>query len=115
MMHLGAFAAPHPDRSVRMRRKPGYHRRVRMIGRKVGAAAVFVLGLLAIGPATEREAQAQPSKTTPEKAAADVRARELFQKGDTAYAEGRYEEANAAFQEAYDLSGRPQFLAPGFR
>lgn len=45
-----------------------------------------------------------------EKAAADVRARELFLKGDAAYAEGRYEEALAAFQEAYDLSGRPQLL-----
>src|SRR5689334_19842947 len=45
-----------------------------------------------------------------EKAANDTRARELFQKGDTAYAEGRYEEALAAFQEAYDLSGRAQLL-----
>jgi tetratricopeptide (TPR) repeat protein len=45
-----------------------------------------------------------------EKAANDQRARELFQKGDTAYAEGRYEEALAAFQEAYDLSGRAQLL-----
>jgi len=45
-----------------------------------------------------------------EKAAADQRARELFQKGDTAYAEGRYEEALSAFTEAYELSGRAQLL-----
>lgn len=52
-------------------------------------------------------AHAQP-KT--EKAAADQRARELFLKADAAYAEGRYEEALAKFQEAHDLSGRPQLL-----
>lgn len=45
-----------------------------------------------------------------EKAAADQRARELFQKGDVAYAEGRYEEALSAFSEAYELSGRAQLL-----
>jgi tetratricopeptide (TPR) repeat protein len=52
-------------------------------------------------------AEAQPRG---EKAATDQRARELFQKGDAAYAEGRYEEALASFQEAYELSGRPQLL-----
>ncbi len=57
----------------------------------------------------EMAASAQP-KNASEKAALDVRARELFQKGDTAYAEGRYEEALAAFQEAHELSGRPQLL-----
>lgn len=56
---------------------------------------------------SETDARAQV-KT--EKAAADQRARELFQKGDTAYAEGRYEEALAAFSEAYELSGRAQLL-----
>ena len=39
-----------------------------------------------------------------------MRARELFEKGDAAYAEGRYEEAHASFFEAYELSGRPQLL-----
>ena len=52
----------------------------------------------------EMAASAQP-KNASEKAVFDVRARELFQKGDTAYAEGRYEEALAVFQEAYELSG----------
>ena len=41
---------------------------------------------------------------------ADVDARALFLKGDTAYAEARYEDALAAFQKSYDLSGRPQLL-----
>jgi len=66
-------------------------------------------GLSGIGglPGASGEALAQV-KT--EKAAADQRARELFLKADAAYAEGRYEEALGAFQEAYDLSGRPQLL-----
>lgn len=51
-----------------------------------------------------RTAYAQPK---PDK---DTQAKDLFSKGDTAYAEGRYEEALAAFQEAYGLSNRPQLL-----
>ena len=87
-----------------------------MTGRKIVAGLVVALGLGLLGPLvpasplTALAEAAPPPKQTPEKAAADVRARELFQKGDTAYAEGRYEEAHAAFQEAYDLSGRPQLL-----
>jgi tetratricopeptide (TPR) repeat protein len=62
-------------------------------------------------PFTARAVAAPPTtKASPEKVAADVRARELFEKGDAAYAEGRYEEAHAAFVEAYELSGRPQLL-----
>ena len=85
-----------------------------MTPRKIFAAAGVAVGLsgqLAPGSPFTAVAHAAPaSKPAPEKAAADVRARELFQKGDAAYAEGRYEEAHAAFQEAYDLSGRPQLL-----
>jgi tetratricopeptide (TPR) repeat protein len=55
----------------------------------------------------EREACAQPRT---EKNPNDQRARELFVKGDAAYAEGRYEEALAAFQESYELSGRALLL-----
>lgn len=40
----------------------------------------------------------------------EQRAKDLYAKGDAAYAEGRYEEALASFQEAYALSGRPQLL-----
>lgn len=54
-------------------------------------------------------AHAQPHGGS-EKAASDQRAREVFLKGDAAYAEGRYEEALASFKEAYELSGRPQLL-----
>jgi tetratricopeptide (TPR) repeat protein len=68
-------------------------------------AASLVVAML--GPFGGGIAEAQ---VRPEKAAADTRARELFQEGDVQYAEGRYEEALAKFQEAYDLSGRPQLL-----
>ena len=85
-----------------------------MSGRKIIAAAIVALGLsgqvVPGHPLIAVAAAAPPAKPAPEKVAADVRARELFQKGDTAYAEGRYEEALSAFQEAYDLSGRPQLL-----
>lgn len=70
---------------------------------RLALVALVGLGLLAATPA----AHAQPKG---DKAATDVHAKELFAKGDTAYAEGRYEEALAAFQEAYALSGRPQLL-----
>ncbi len=62
-------------------------------------AARSFLVVLAISGAAY--AQGKPS---------DARARELFLKGDAAYAEARYEDALAAFQESYDLSGRPQLL-----
>ena len=38
------------------------------------------------------------------------RARELFEQGEAAYEEGRYEEAIAAFEQAYGLSARPLLL-----
>jgi tetratricopeptide (TPR) repeat protein len=40
----------------------------------------------------------------------DAEARLLYERGDAAYVEGRYEAALAMFQEAYDLSQRPQLL-----
>ena len=65
-------------------------------------APALVLGAV-LGAAP---AYAQPRQTDPK----DQRAKDLFAKGDSAYAEGRYEEALASFQEAYTLSGRPQLL-----
>ncbi len=83
-----------------------------MTGRHLFTAVVVAIGvsgqLVPAHPLTG-VAAAAPAKA-PEKAAADVRARELFEKGDAAYAEGRYEEAHASFVEAYELSGRPQLL-----
>lgn len=38
------------------------------------------------------------------------RARELFEQGEAAYEEGRYEEAISAFEQAYGLSARPLLL-----
>ncbi|GDX83228.1 hypothetical protein LBMAG42_50390 [Deltaproteobacteria bacterium] len=40
----------------------------------------------------------------------DLRARELYATGVTFYEEGRYEDAVAAFEEAYRLSNRPALL-----
>jgi len=40
----------------------------------------------------------------------DVRAEELYHLGDELYAQGRYEEAIAAFEEAFELSGRVLLL-----
>ncbi len=40
----------------------------------------------------------------------DARARELYDNGEILYAEGRYEDAIVAFEEAYRLSGRPLLL-----
>lgn len=40
----------------------------------------------------------------------DARARELYENGEILYAEGRYEDAIVAFEEAYRLSGRPLLL-----
>ena len=71
------------------------------------ALAALVVGLGIAGSASSARAQAQPKI---DKAAADQRAKDLFAKGDSAYAEGRYEEALASFQEAFTLSGRPQLL-----
>lgn len=42
--------------------------------------------------------------------ATDERARELYLLGDDLYSQGRYEEALAAFEEAYRLSERPLLL-----
>jgi tetratricopeptide (TPR) repeat protein len=70
---------------------------------RAALAATVSLGLLAAAPA----AHAQPRG---DKHATEALAKELFAKGDAAYAEGRYEEALASFQEAYALSNRPQLL-----
>lgn len=78
-----------------------------MKGRFVTAAFAAVL---AAGFCTFDAPSAFAQPRTSEKAALDQRAHDLFQKGDTAYAEGRYEEALAAFEEAYELSSRPQLL-----
>jgi tetratricopeptide (TPR) repeat protein len=40
----------------------------------------------------------------------DAKARTLFRQGDAAYAEGRYEDALRAFEEAHRLSRRPALL-----
>lgn len=58
--------------------------------------------LCSAGPAVAKPDQ--PS------AADDAKARSLFKQGDAAYAEGRYEDALGAFEEAYRLSHRPRLM-----
>jgi tetratricopeptide (TPR) repeat protein len=53
------------------------------------------------------EAAERAPQPTPEQ---DQRARELYRMGDELYAQGQYEEALAAFEEAYELSGRTLLL-----
>jgi hypothetical protein len=64
---------------------------------------ILALGIL---PASSM-AQSQPEPGPSGDPAADARARELYEKGDRFYAEGRYEKAVEAFREAYALSKRP--------
>ncbi len=95
--------------------------RVRRFGRGVifvlSSLGTFLSGnmtLCVIGALPEALAQSKGDKPSSASgasgSAADLRARELFASGDAAYAEGRYEEALAAFEEAYALSNRPQLL-----
>ncbi len=67
---------------------------------------LFVVGAPALvcaqdGPADEGESS---------EGSEAQRARELFLRGDRLYAEGRYDEAVVAFQESFDMSGRPELL-----
>lgn len=62
------------------------------------------------GLALPVSAQRSTSAAGDESEDADARARELFHLGDDLYAQGRYEEALAAFEEAYELSERPLLL-----
>ncbi len=68
----------------------------------------ILLSLVLLGSLTVPAwAQRQPSEDTTDP---DQRARELFLLGDDLYAQGRYEEALVAFEEAYELSERPLLL-----
>lgn len=59
--------------------------------------------LVSTAPCSTRAQDAAPES-------ADAEARSLFQRGDRAYSEGRYEAALALFEEAYALSARPALL-----
>ncbi|MDB4942753.1 MAG: Tetratricopeptide 4 [Labilithrix sp.] len=76
-------------------------------GPRAALAALALLGALTTAGASSAQAK---QGSAPAAADKDQRAKDLYAKGDTAYAEGRYEEALASFQEAYALSGRPQLL-----
>lgn len=76
----------------------------------VAALALPAHALAQDGDADSVEAEgmaAPPDEPSPED---DARARELYRIGDDLYAQGRYEEALASFQEAYDLSRRTLLL-----
>lgn len=69
--------------------------------------------LCALGAALAADPVALPEGPPPgstPSAADDARARELYDNGALLYEEGRYEDAIAAWAEAYRLSGRPLLL-----
>jgi len=55
-------------------------------------------------------ARAQEQDSEERNLSADERARELYLRGDRLYAEGSYDEAVIAFEQAYELSRRPALL-----
>lgn len=64
-------------------------------------------------PCAEPEAEQPPADTEGEPAELgedEEQARRLFLLGDDLYMQGRYAEALAAFEESYELSGRPLLL-----
>lgn len=59
---------------------------------------------------SEEVEEEEVAEVAPQLSPDDARARDLFREGDDLYAQGRYEEALANFQEAYELSQRPLLL-----
>ncbi|MEM1416369.1 MAG: tetratricopeptide repeat protein, partial [Myxococcota bacterium] len=75
---------------------------------RFATAVALGLALLASAPVrAQAPLEEPPPGVSPED---DARARELFIVGDELYAQGRYDEAIAAFEEAYELSPRPLLL-----
>jgi hypothetical protein len=58
----------------------------------------------------QRDADAPPKAPAMSQKEADQRARELFEKGRAAFADGQYRDAWEHFREAYKLSKRPELL-----
>lgn len=69
-------------------------------------ATALALGFFALALPAVSDAQRAPPVSEGNRNLA----RQLFQRGDTAYREGRYEAAIELFREAYRLSGRPLLL-----
>ena len=74
--------------------------------------SVVLVVLMALSVLTgAQRVLAQPSESTSiGSTARDEEARRLFQAGEMAYADGRYENALSRFREAHELSGRPRLL-----
>ena len=78
-----------------------------------GTLAAFVFSFAGVLHAETASGSAEkPSTSATEKpsSSADKEARKLFFQGDRLYEEGKYEEAVAAFEKAYELSHRPELL-----
>ncbi len=75
-------------------------------------ALVSSLALAQDGDVEETPPEAEQAEAEPpaELSPQDARARDLFREGDELYSQGRYEEALANFEEAYELSQRPLLL-----
>lgn len=71
--------------------------------------AIAVLGCSAL-VSTQADAQRRHGRDRGGADSSERRAQELFHRGDALYAQGRYEDAILAFQEAYAISERPLLL-----
>ncbi|MEM9494307.1 MAG: tetratricopeptide repeat protein, partial [Myxococcota bacterium] len=83
------------------------------VRRQMAAAAALVAALsIFVDKAEAQPASDSPSAPDPaaQGVSSDERARQLFLDGDAMYAKGQYEQAIAAFSEAYELSGRHRIL-----
>jgi tetratricopeptide (TPR) repeat protein len=79
--------------------------------RLCAALCVGTLACCGVSPVCAQAAPAEAATAAaPTQADEDREARFLFEAGRTAYDAGRYREALAHFQGAYDLSLRPQLL-----
>ncbi|MFK7984740.1 MAG: tetratricopeptide repeat protein [Sandaracinaceae bacterium] len=80
--------------------------------RRAGWLTISVVSLTAalLTTASALAQDAAQEEPPAEEPGVDARARELYLRGDRAYAEGRYEESIELFREAHELSGRAQLM-----
>lgn len=70
-------------------------------------ASLLPASLLLVAPVARAQDELEPEERN---LTDDERARELYLRGDRLYAEGSYDEAVIAFEQAYELSRRPPLL-----
>ncbi|MCX7807199.1 MAG: tetratricopeptide repeat protein, partial [Deltaproteobacteria bacterium] len=69
-----------------------------------------ILAIVCFGWGSLAQAQGTREKSSPADEAKDQEARALFQAGQVAFEDGRFEDALQYFRRSYELSGRPALL-----